>query len=187
MLDYDERVDVIAGIFVGGAARRMGGARKEALVTPNGETIRARWERTFSDLGLPFVLVGGPDPSALVDEGTNAGPLGGLAALLAHAGERGVVTVAGDMPFVTGPMIAKLATATPRTVIAARRDHRWEPFFARWNAAACLPVVRARIAEGKLALQGALAALGVEELMLTDDEKKNLGDWDTPEDVARAR
>ena len=180
-------MSVIAGIFVGGAATRMGGARKELLATPSGETIRARWERTFAELEIPCVVVGGPAPGALPDEGAGAGPLGGLAALLAHAGTRYAIAVAGDMPFVTSAMVARLAASTPRTVLAPRRDGRWEPFFSIWNAAQCLPSVRARIASGALALQGALDALGADELALDDDEKRNLFDWDTREDVARER
>ncbi len=177
----------IAGIFVGGAATRMGGAAKELLLTAKGETIRARWERTFAEVGIAIVLVGGREPGALVDEGTAAGPLGGLAALLARAGDGHAIAVAGDMPFVTAAMVKKLAASAPRTVVAPRRDGRWEPFFSIWNAAACLPVVRARIAAGSLALQGTLDALGAEELALADDEKANLFDWDTPEDVKRRR
>ncbi|CAN5666660.1 hypothetical protein BH09MYX1_BH09MYX1_50640 [soil metagenome] len=161
----------------------MGGARKELLATASGETIAARWERLFAEVGVRTVIVGGGANGALVDEGDDAGPIGGVAALLAHAGEGFAISIAGDMPFVTRPMIARLVRATPRTVLAPRRDRRWEPFFAIWNARVVLPIVRAHIASGALALHALLDAAAAEAFALDDDEARNLFDWDAPADV----
>lgn len=176
----------IGGIFVGGAARRMGGRPKELLRTASGETLRERWERLFAEVGVPVVLVGGREPGALIDEGTDAGPLGGIAALLAHTvrvGAGHAITVAGDMPFVSRVLLERLLAAPAATVVAARREGRWEPFLARWDAQRALPVVRARLAANQRALQGALDALGAAELALSSEETAQLVDWDTPADV----
>lgn len=178
---------LIGGIFVGGAGTRMGGRRKDLLRTASGETLRDRWLRLFAEVGVPTVFVGGGEAGALADEGSGAGPLGGLAALLAHAGDGRAISVACDMPFVTREMLEHLISAPSATVVAPKRDGRWEPFFAVWDARAALPSVRARIAARELALQGALDALDAHELSLDDREARLLFDWDTPEDVSSRR
>ena len=178
---------VVAGIFVGGSGTRMGGRRKDLLRTASGETLRDRWVRLFTEAGIPWVFVGGGDPGALADEGVAAGPLGGLAALLAHAGDRRAVSVACDMPFVSRELLERLVAAPVAPVVAPRRDGRWEPFFAVWDSRTALPIVRARLAAAQLSLQGALDALGATELPTSDDEAALLFDWDTPEDVDSRR
>jgi hypothetical protein len=45
-------------------------------------------------------------------------------------------------------------------------------------------VVRARLAERQLSLQGLLDALGTDELPLLRGESMMLDDWDRPEDIA---
>src|SRR6266550_4205108 len=83
---------IVAGIFVGGQARRMGGEPKGVLIAPSGEAIVSRWRRMFDDLGVATVLVGKSDAYAdlgiesIEDDPPGIGPLGGLAALLARAG-----------------------------------------------------------------------------------------------------
>ena len=164
----------------------MGGRRKELLPTVSGETIRDRWVRLFAEADVPWVLVGGGEPGALVDEGAGAGPLGGLAALLARAGGERAVSVAGDMPFVSPALIDRLLDAPPAVVVAPRHGPRWEPFFAIWDAGQALPLVRARIAAGALSLQGVFDSLDAKELPLSEEEARLLFDWDTPEDVSQS-
>jgi len=188
-----------AGIFVGGRGRRMGGAAKGLLDAGGGETILARWRRLFADLGVAPVLVGAHEAYAssgleiVADDPSAEGPLAGLLALLAHAersGAAAVIAVACDMPRVSPALLRRLAEARSETaapdapIVAARRDGRWEPFFARYDAARVLPVARARAARGELALQGLLDACGAAPLALTDSEAAELCDWDTSEDVA---
>src|SRR5438067_774631 len=70
----------LAGIFVGGESKRMGGRPKGLLVAPSGETIVERWLRMFRALGVPTVLVGRRDPYASLgveivdDEQAGIGP-----------------------------------------------------------------------------------------------------------------
>jgi molybdopterin-guanine dinucleotide biosynthesis protein A len=193
-------LNVCAGIFVGGRARRMGGAAKGLLAADGGksggtgDTIIERWARLFGDLGITCVLVGAHEAYAqsgilqIPDDASTEGPLAGLIALLEHAGRAGspsAIAVACDMPFVSAGLVRRLMDAPPATIVAARRDGRWEPFFARYDAASVLPVARTRAAERKMSLQGLLDACGATEMAIDPGEHHELRDWDSPEDLDR--
>ena len=179
----------LAGVFVGGAGKRMGGVAKGLLVAPSGETLVARWQSLLARVGTDVVLVGARGEYAhlglpmLDDDPPGVGPLGGLAALLGRAGARPALAVACDMPFVGEALLRRPLAAPPAPGVAPRRDGRWEPLLARYDAARVLPVVRAHLAQGRHALQGALDAAGAVELALVLGELAELRDWDTPEDV----
>lgn len=181
---------VLAGIFVGGAARRMGGAAKGLLRAPTGEAIAERLVAAFDALGVPVVLVGdarayahlGRD--AIADEPAGIGPLGGLVAALRRAERGRLIAVACDMPYVSRALIARLVESTlDAAVIAPRREGRWEPFFARYDAARVLPVALARAAGEGRSLQRLLDDAGARELPIVASEADELRDWDTPDDV----
>jgi molybdopterin-guanine dinucleotide biosynthesis protein A len=185
---------LVAGIFVGGGSTRMGGRPKGLLRAPSGETLIERWRSVFEALAIPCVLVGERAKDAyasaglevLADEraGGDLGPLGGLLALLGHAGERSAIAVACDMPFVSVELVRRLASAAPAPAIAARRDGRWEPFFARYDAKAVLPTALAHADARRGSLQALLDAVGATELTMSAAEHAELRDWDTPEDAA---
>jgi molybdopterin-guanine dinucleotide biosynthesis protein A len=181
---------MLAGIVVGGAASRMGGAPKGLLVA-DGRTIVDRLREALEGAGLEVVLVGAHEAYAslglrsIPDEPAGVGPIGGLAALLAAAEGGRAMWVACDMPRVTSALVRRLVDAPPAAVVAPRRAGRWEPLFARFDSAAALPVVRARISEGELGLQGLFDALGAVELPTSEAERELLEDWDTPEDLAK--
>ena len=179
----------LAGIFVGGQARRMGGIAKGLLTVGAGETLVARWRRLFAELGWPSVLVGRHDAYAdtnvesIADNPSGIGPLGGLAALLVRAGEGRAIAVACDMPFVSVELLGKLASyPSPAPVVAARTGSLWEPLFARYDAARVLPSAEKRIRSGEHGLQGLLDAVAAEALPLEPAEIAMLRDWDRPED-----
>lgn len=180
---------ILAGIFVGGRARRMGGKPKGLLVAPTGETIVARWRRMFHELGIPVVLVGESlaygqcGLEHLDDDVAAKGPLAGLLALLEHARTGAAIAVASDMPNVSRSLVERLVNAPPASVIAASRRGRWEPFFARYEVPRVLPVARARAERGLDALQGLLDECGAAPLPLHADEELELDDWDSPEDM----
>jgi molybdopterin-guanine dinucleotide biosynthesis protein A len=54
-------VKAVAGVFVGGAAVRMGGLPKGLLRGPDGATLVERWRAMLEELGLAVVLVGEAD------------------------------------------------------------------------------------------------------------------------------
>ena len=181
-------LETVAGILVGGAGSRMGGAAKGLLVAPTGEPIVVRLRQIFADLGLSCVLVGrraeyvalGLD--VLDDDPAGIGPLGGLCALLRHARGRYAITVACDLPFLTRDLVARLAAHPPGMAVAARRAEGWEPMLARYDATRALPIAERRAREGCTSLRDLLEELGALPLELTPGEERALVDWDSPED-----
>ena len=182
---------MLAGIFVGGRGARMGGAVKGLLRGPGGEPLVVAIAAAAREAGLEPVLVGAREEYAALGLATvadvaDAGPLGGLVALLEAAHGARAVAIACDMPHVTTALLARLASGPDAPVLAPKRDGRWEPLFARYDAARVLPVARARLARGELALQGLLDEVGAAELATNAEERDALDDWDTPEAAAAA-
>ncbi len=184
----------IGAVLVGGASRRMGGAPKGLLVGPSGEPVAAALCGLLERVCDEIVLVGDAPAyrslgrSMLPDASPGRGPLGGLVAALAHAGQRRAIVLACDMPFVTPGLLERLAAAPSRApVVAAARGPGLEPLFARYDAPRALPVARARLLVDDLALRGLLDALGAAPLELDALEAAALDDWDRPADVARWR
>lgn len=180
----------LVGVFVGGQSRRMGGAPKGLLPTPDsGEPIVVRIARVVGE-ALPdaeLVLVGNHAAyhtlpyARLLDAPDHAGPIAGLIALLeaARERERVAIAIAGDMPRVTAALVRRLAEHAPDSdVVAARIERIWQPLFARYAPDRALPVARASFAPFRV-----LEALGAVALPLSDAEAALLVDWDTPEDV----
>jgi molybdopterin-guanine dinucleotide biosynthesis protein A len=183
-------VIAVAGLFVGGRAVRMGGTPKGLLQAPEGGTLVERWLGLLEELGIPAVLVGDARPyahlrlPALEDEPAGIGPLGGLVALLRHAGTRTVLALACDMPFVSRELLERLLVAPhDAPIVAPRRDLRWEPLFARYDPVRVLPLAVARAASDYHSLQGLLDQVGAAELPLLPHEVAQLRDWDCPDDV----
>lgn len=181
----------VAGIFVGGASRRMGGAPKGLLRLRSGRTIVEELASAAHDAGLDVVLVGRHAAYAelalpmLDDAPGRAGPLAGLVALLRHAGERTSVALACDAPFVTSELLARLMSAPAAVAVAPRDMHGWEPFCARYASARALPEVVRLHAAGHSRLQDVFDALPTNRLTLSELELRALRDWDSPEQVAR--
>jgi molybdenum cofactor guanylyltransferase len=180
----------VVGIFVGGAARRMGGQPKGLLLTRDGQSVMDRTVALARAVSSRVVLVGRGDAYSLdlvslPDPEDASGPLGGLSSLLKHAGSDDSIALACDMPFITRDLLRRLATHEPGGVaVAPKRDGRWEPFFARFEVARTLPVVESRLARRALAMQGLLDELMATEFPLLPGEPALLSDWDCPEDMA---
>lgn len=183
-------MSAVAGIFVGGLARRMGGRAKGLLRSPDGTTIVERWQGMLGELGVAMVLVGEGAPYAalsltmLKDDPPGIGPLGGLVALLRHAGPRPALALACDMPFVSRALVERLLAAPADTpIVAPRRDGRWEPLCARYDPARVLPMAVARAASPDHSLQRLLDDAAASGLALLPHEADELRDWDTPDDL----
>lgn len=178
----------------------MGGEPKGLLAAPDTrEPLVARLARTCREAvpGAPVVLVGAGSAYAslgfelLPDDPSGVGPLGGLRALATEGVRRGIsdiVVLACDLPYVTTNMVASLTAYHPEgTAVAPRLDGVWQPLFARYRAAAVVPVVDRLLAEGRRSLWSVLNALGAEELPVSPEDRALLRDWDSPEDLIPVR
>lgn len=186
-----ETLPAVIGIFIGGKSSRYHGVPKGLLTTSAGTESLVHHIATIGrELGLEVVLVGqhpayAPLGIAMLPDAAGAqGPLGGLAALLHHAGERPALAIACDLPHVTRELIARLLDAPRAPIVAPNRDGRWESLFARYEPAACREPVRRAIAAGRFALHSLLDEVGAQALELTPEEARLLRDWDSPEDRA---
>lgn len=183
---------VVAGIFVGGAAIRMGGQAKGLMRASDGRTIVDRWLAILAAAGVLDVVLVGSHPAyarlglpTIHDEPPGIGPLGGLASLLRRAGDGRAIALACDMPFVSSALVERLLVAPPAPVVAPRRDGRWEPLCARYDAARLLPLAIGRAGSRDHSLQRLLDDSGASELSLAPHEANELRDWDAPEDILR--
>jgi molybdopterin-guanine dinucleotide biosynthesis protein A len=190
---------VIAGVFVGGRSRRMGGVAKGLLPAPGrlgapSTTVIARTIALAREQCDHVVLVGRAEAyaslgiAAIDDEATakGEGPLAGLVALLAHARGQGVIALACDMPYVTRELLARLARAEGDAPALAPKDGgKWSPLFARYDASRVESVARATLASGERAMQAVLDACGARELPVSEPERACLRDWDEPGDLDR--
>lgn len=191
---------MLAGVFIGGESRRLGGRPKALLVTREGETLLARTVRIAIEAGLGPVLVGN---AAYLDDATRAsmaargvrvlddamtqrGPLGGLVALLREAGAEKAIAIACDMPRLDPHLLELLVRASPTAaIVAPRRNERWEPLCARYDASRVLAIAAERLRRGELALQGLLETPSIAAEPVTLDDPSVLDDVDSPEDAAR--
>jgi molybdopterin-guanine dinucleotide biosynthesis protein A len=181
--------EIVGGLFVGGRGSRMGGQPKGLLRTPGGATIIARSRAILESLGVPLVLVGAHEAYAglgietVADEPAGIGPLGGLVALLCHAGARRALALAGDMALVSPGLLRRLLDGRDAAIVAPRREGRWEPLCAVYDAERVLPIARRRAASNRHSLQSLLDEVGATELPLSAAETREMHDWDTPEDL----
>jgi molybdopterin-guanine dinucleotide biosynthesis protein A len=133
-------------------------------------------------------------------DAADIGPLAALQSLLAYAGERDALCLACDMPYVSAGLLRRLAgeesglglgldEKKTAEVVAARdaQTGKWEAMFARYRSAAVAPLLERALDEGERSFQGLFARLTVRELCLSPDERVQLRDWDTPEDMRTQR
>lgn len=171
----------------------MGGTPKGLLQAPGShETLLERLARVGTEAGLQPILVGSLDfelDSALAripDLEPRVGPLSGLAALLEHAGTEPCIAVACDMPFVSAALLSRLQHEALDAAVLAPRDvatGKWEPLCARYAPEVVRPVLTRALATGTRSFQAIFRELSVVELALSAAERRELRDWDTPEDI----
>jgi molybdopterin-guanine dinucleotide biosynthesis protein A len=189
---------MLCGIFVGGKATRMQGEAKGLLASPeSGEPLVVRLARLSRELGLIPVLVGEaaayraalPELRVIADQPPGIGPLGGLVGLLQAGQPSFVLALSCDLPIISRPLLDRLVNHPARAPVLAARssDGLWEPLVARYDAGAlCAPVERL-VAAGARSFQQLFRDLTVQELKLSPDERAELIDWDTPDDVRDKR
>lgn len=196
-----------AAVIAGGRARRLGGARKPLLVVGGRRLIErqlAVLRPRFAHLFL-VLAAGSNDDEELIDAAglpvvrdrrpAGAGPLAGVEAALAAAAAagcaRGVVCVAGDLPFLAAPVLELVrARGRDEDAVVPRRGHRPEPLLARYPLrAAALAAQRLDENQPRLsafAEQLRPQWLEAHDLVAADPEQLSFFNVNTPEDLQRA-
>ena len=173
-----------AAILAGGRARRFGGRDKSALIVDGRSILDRQLDELARVVGDIVVVRGGEAPPVGVRAGAtvrvvadrvpDCGPLGGLHTALAESTADAVAIVAGDMPFVTGALVAHLASLAGEAEIVVPRDERgYHPLCAIYTRA-CAGVVAARVAERRLKMSDLFDSVRVRAV--TADELDRFGD-----------
>jgi len=185
-----------AAILAGGRARRLGGRDKSRILI-GGRTILARQLDVLQQV-VPRIVIIANAPEQFADAGVpvlpdavpGSGSLGGIYTALADAGGP-VLVLAGDMPFVTAPFLARVIEAGQEADIAIPRgDDGYQPLCANY-APACTGPLRRRIERGALKVVDLLAdvrvrELGPDEIAPFDPDGLLLLNINTAGDLARA-
>lgn len=183
---------MLAGIFVGGHSRRLGGIAKGLLAHPSeAGSVIEHVLREAMKLCNEAVLVGSHAAYAnlglesIDDAVAEIGPAGGLLALLRRANGGVVLALACDMPAVKSSLLGELVQEMRSGASAAAfsRDGRLEPLCATYRVDDVLPHVEACVSRGVFGLHRILRSAGVVEVALTGERARLLDDWDTPEDL----
>lgn len=161
-------------VLTGGASRRFGGPKADVRV--GGERLADRTARVLSAVAAPALEVG-PGAStleALMEPVPGRGPLAAVAAGWARllelgAGDRPVLVLAVDLPFLDPALLEVLAAAPPALAVVPRVDGRAQPLCARY-APAALGRVDEILAAGERSMQAFLTVLGSEVQWLDEGE-----------------
>ncbi len=189
--------EVLIGIFVGGAGKRMGGVAKGLLRAPGGnETLLARLLRVCAGAApeAKLCLVGSSPAYAelgvaqLRDDPSGVGPIGGLRSLLRYAHTEScqvALALACDLPFLDDAVIGALLEPLHAAARVPVVDERFQPLAAAYAPKPALAALERSLAAGRHALMHVLKELGegVVQLELRGAEGRSLRDWDTPEDM----
>jgi molybdopterin-guanine dinucleotide biosynthesis protein A len=178
----DDGYDAI--VLAGGAATRLGGTDKPALMV-DGLTLLDRVLAALTGAGT-VVVVGDRRPTASTVTWAREDPIGsgpaaatraGLAAVTADT----VLLLAADLPFVTTATVAKLLAATGETgAVLVDDDGREQWLAGAWRT----DVLRTAELQPGGSLRAALVPL--RPTHVTADALEVL-DCDTPDDLVRAR
>lgn len=192
----------LAAIFAGGAARRMGGVDKAAVMLGGEPLYRIVARRLAPQANALAVLSSNrpawlaqlPEALWIADDPEAKGPAGGLiAALHRLKAEQGddalLLTAPADAPFMPADLFERLETersgaSAPAAIV--RHAGGLHPVFGLWRAACAGPVAEAARTERALHRIAAKAgAIACEAWARTaPDPFMNLN---TPEDVAAAQ
>jgi molybdopterin-guanine dinucleotide biosynthesis protein A len=132
------------------------------------------------------------DVRVVTDRIAGAGSLGGLYTALVEAPTEQVLVIACDMPFLTAPFLAHVATRGEGVDVALPRDaHGRHPLCASYHRRVA-GHLKGRIDRGTLRIGDALAELYVreiesDELSRFDPDGRLLLNVNTPADYERAR
>jgi molybdopterin-guanine dinucleotide biosynthesis protein A len=158
-----------AAILAGGLARRMGGANKARLRIGD-ERIVDRQLRLLREVADPvFIVSNDPEPfsglgvDVFPDLVAAAGPLGGIYTALRASPCGRTLIVACDLPYLSLPLLRRLAAPSSVDLVVPRSERGLEPLCATW-AASCADAIWRRIQSGNLKTALVVEELQVEEL-----------------------
>jgi molybdopterin-guanine dinucleotide biosynthesis protein A len=192
--------DVIGAVLAGGRGRRIGGDKPSLEL--GGQTLVRRAVDALRLVGLDAVLVLRPgqavpliDPTIAVvqDEVEDAGPLGGLHALLRWLPVESVLVMPCDQPFLMPELLRELL-GQPREgvdAVVGRPADLVEPLPGLYRRG-CLHAVEEALARGERSLRELLSRLRVlevpaETLRRWDPQLLSYVNVNTPADLAWAR
>jgi molybdopterin-guanine dinucleotide biosynthesis protein A len=185
-------------ILAGGASSRMG--EDKSRLSLGGRTFVGAAARALRAVTAGVSVVSSrPDAGAhglrvIPDARVGLGALGGLHAALSSCVAEWAAVVACDLPFVTGELLARLASLradSADAVVPLQEDGRVQPLCALYRARVCLAGVEEMIRAGELRprlLLSRVRALPVafEGLRDLEGSARLFLNVNTPEDYARA-
>lgn len=196
------RRELAAGyVLAGGASSRMG--RNKALLLFDGEPLVVRMARLVAAAGIGVTVVGRTEEyeafglKAIADDEPGLGPLGGIAAALAHSSRPWNLIVAVDLPHVTAAWLKALLdralASDAADAVLPRSERGLEPLCAVYHRR-CLEPIRAALGRGVRKVTSGLAgppACRVEEIAPGEwnrfaAEGRLLENVNTPRDYERA-
>jgi molybdopterin-guanine dinucleotide biosynthesis protein A len=167
-------------LLVGGASTRFGSPK--ALAQFEGQTLAERAWRLLGEVCDERLAVGKRAdaldlPFELLDDGTDVrAPIAGVVAGLRAAAHELAVVIPVDVPLLTAAALRELAAACRDVAMSPSG-----PLPAAYRRTA-LPALELALAENRLALRDAIAALDVEIVEL---DARQLTNVNTPGDVQR--
>lgn len=184
-----------AAILAGGRAQRFSGRDKGALLI-EGHTIRERQMIELSSITSDVLIVGSPIDSGprtggipvrvVADRVPDCGPLGGLHTALLEARCDLTIVVAGDMPYISAPLLRHLlALVGDADAVVPRTARGYHPLCAVYTRA-CVETIAQQLAEGRLKMTDLLTRLRVrtvvaEDLRVVGDADHLLANVNSPE------
>jgi molybdopterin-guanine dinucleotide biosynthesis protein A len=185
-------------ILAGGASSRMG--EDKSRLTLGGRTFVESAARTLRAVTTRVSVVSSRDGAesyglpVVPDLRAGVGALGGLHASLASCGAEWAAVVACDLPFVTGELLARLASMCADeldAVVPLQEDGRLQPLCALYRARICLAQVEEMIRADELRPRLLLSRVRArrvefEELRDLEGSRRFFLNVNTPEDYARA-
>jgi molybdenum cofactor guanylyltransferase len=186
---------VSAAILTGGRASRMGGVRKGTL-TIDGVRIIDRQLAVLREITSSIFVVSSATGDAdadlpiVRDRFPDCGALGGIYTAIVSSPTDRTLVLACDLPFLSAPLIAHMASITADLVIP-RGERGYEPLHAIY-ARACAEPIRQRIERGELAAsvlpeQVKVVEIGPDELAAYDGDGRLFANVNTPHDYERAK
>ncbi|MDX8406231.1 MAG: molybdenum cofactor guanylyltransferase [Mariprofundus sp.] len=182
-----------AVILTGGESRRMGSDKAAVLLhgKPLLQHVLEQLEPLFADIVISVrEHRDGFTCPQIIDVSEGRGPMVGIQAALEQVQTPWIFVIGCDMPFVSAPLIAHLASKrSSHDAVVCYADDRPQPLFG-FYATSCLPLMRTRIAQGKRSMIRLLETLDsymLAELQVKaiDPQLKSLISLDSVADVKR--